>query len=131
MAQSEFFTWLGAPSASPPDPPLGIVHVDNNGTAQDKSAKCAIHGGDGEGFLYVDGDVSINGDFTYKGLIYVEGDLKINGTCWVLGGIIVKGKTTIKIANGDCCILYSSDSIVENITKYGGQFVTLSWIEAR
>ena len=131
LSQNEFFTWVGSPVGTEPDPPKGIIYLDNNLVTQDKSGDFAYHGGDGEGLLYVDGDLSINGNFTFKGLLYIEGDLKINGTCWILGGVIVKGRATIKIANGNCCILYSHDAIVENLSKYGGQFVTLSWIEAQ
>ena len=79
--------------------------------------------------LYVDGNLAINGNFIYRGLIYIEGNLDINGTCWILGGIMVKGQTRIKIANGDCTVLYSSAAISQNIAKYGGRFVTLSWRE--
>ena len=79
----------------------------------------------------VDGDLSINGNFNCRGLIYVGGDLKINGTCWVLSSIIVRGKTTIKIANGDCTILYSLPAIQETLNRYGGNMVTLSWFETR
>jgi Tfp pilus assembly protein PilX len=129
MSQAEYFSWVGSPLSAAPADPKGIYYLDNNGVTQDHSGAFAYHGGDGEGLLYVDGDLSINGNFTYRGLIYVEGDLKINGTCWILGGIIVKGTTTVKIANGTCDILYSADAISQNIAKYGGQFVTLSWRE--
>ncbi|MBI5709888.1 MAG: hypothetical protein HZC42_06225 [Candidatus Eisenbacteria bacterium] len=129
MGQSDFFSWVGAPTSNPPADPRGIIYVDNNSTTQDQSATCAYHGGDGEGLLYVDGDMTINGDFTYRGMIYIEGDLKINGTCWILGGLIVRGKTTIKIANGNGTILYSNDAIQQNVSRYGGQLVTLSWRE--
>jgi Tfp pilus assembly protein PilX len=129
MSQQEFFTWLGSPTAIQPEPPVGIVYLDNNDVAQDLSGDFNYNGGEGEGFLYVDGNLTVNGNFIYRGLIYIEKDLQINGTCWVLGGIVVKGQTTIKIANGTATVLYSQDAIVENVTKYGGQYVTLSWIE--
>ncbi len=129
MTQAEFFSWVGPPVATEPATPQGIFYLDNNAVAGDVSGAWAYHGGNGEGMMYVDGDMTINGNFNYRGLLYIEGDLKINGTCWILGGIIVKGKTTIKIANGDCTVLYSSDAITQNISKYGGQFVTLSWRE--
>lgn len=131
MTQVEYVGWLGSPKRTEPSPPRGLIYLDNNDIAQDQSGSFAYHGGAGEGLLYVDGDLAINGGFTYHGLIYIEGDLKINGTCWVLGGIIVRGKTTIKIANGNCTILYSADAITQAITKYGGQVVTLSWLETR
>ncbi|MBI1796581.1 MAG: hypothetical protein HY076_00525 [Candidatus Eisenbacteria bacterium] len=130
MGQADFYSWVGSPLSAPPANPQGILYLDNNGVTQDQSGAFAYTGGNGEGLLYVDGDLSINGNFNYRGLLYVEGDLKINGTCWILGGIIVRGKTTIKIANGSCTILYSADAIDQSIAKYGGQFVTLSWREA-
>jgi hypothetical protein len=78
----------------------------------------------------VDGDLTLNSSFTYRGLIYVEGDLKINGQAWVLGGIIVRGKAELR-QNGGSTILYSGPTISQVLAKYGGQFVTLSWREAR
>ncbi len=131
MQQAEFFSWIGAPLASEPANPQGIYYLDNNGTSQDASGDFKYNGGTGEGLLYVDGDLAINGNFVFRGLVYIEGDLKINGTCWILGSIIVKGKSRIKIANGSCTILYSNDAITQNIAKYGGQFVTLSWREGK
>ncbi len=129
MTQAEFFSWVGGPTAIAPAPPNGIYYVDNDVIHQNNSGDYAYHGGDGDGLLYVDGSLSINGNFTFRGLIYIEGDLKINGTCWILGGLVVKGTTTVKIANGDCCVLYSGDAISQNISKYGATFVTLSWRE--
>ena len=127
MSQAEFYSWIGAPIGSEPAPPAGIYYLDNNTTTQDHSGNFAYHGGDGEGLLYVDGDLTINGNFNFKGLVYIEGDLKINGTCWILGGLVVKGITTVKIANGDCTVLYSEDAITQYVTKYGGTFINLSW----
>ena len=131
MGQAEFFSWVGAPRSSEPSNPQGIYYLDNNGTSQDASGDFKYNGGTGEGLLYVDGDLAINGNFIFRGMVYIEGDLKINGTCWILGGIIVKGRSQIKIANGSCTILYSGDTITQNIAKYGGQFVTLSWREGK
>ncbi|MEK7330257.1 MAG: hypothetical protein AAB113_05590 [Candidatus Eisenbacteria bacterium] len=130
MSQSEYFSWIGAPLSSEPANPRGVYYLDNNSVTQDQSGSFAYQGGDGEGLLYVDGDLTVNGNFNFRGLIYIEGNLKINGTCWILGGMIVKGKARIKIANGSCAILYSGDAISQNIAKYGGQFVTLSWRES-
>ncbi len=119
MTQSDFFSWIGPP-VSPPNPPLGLVFINGDVSYQ---------GGDGTGLLYVKGDMTVNGNFTYRGLIYVEGDLKINGTTWILGGMIVQGSTEIKIANGTCDVLYSSEMIEQAISSAGGQFVRLSWRE--
>lgn len=127
MGQAEFWSWLGAPVGSEPGSPNGIYYLDDNGTQMDQSGNFAYHGGNGEGFLYIDGDLTINGNFNYKGLIYIEGDLKVNGTTWILGALVVRGKTTVKLANGSCTVLYSSEAIQQSIARYGGQFVTLSW----
>jgi Tfp pilus assembly protein PilX len=129
MSQADFWAWVGARHSTEPSPPVGIIYLDDNVTAQDAHGNFAYHGGDGRGFLYVDGDMTINGNFTYRGLIYIEGDLKINGTCWILGGLVVKGKTSVNIANGNMTILYSSDAITQNISQSGSQYIRLSWRE--
>lgn len=128
MSQADFLSWIGSPTTSVPSDPRGIFYYDNNSTVGDQSASLGIHGGDGEGLLYIDGDLTMNAQTTYRGLIYVEGDLKLNGQAWILGGLIVKGKTTIKM-NGGATILYSSEAITRALARYGGQFVTLNWRE--
>lgn len=120
MSQAEFFSWVGPPAATQPEPPDGLVYIDDD---------AAYHGGDGTGLLYVTGDLTINGTFTYRGLIYVEGDLQINGGAWVLGGIICEGTTTIKLANGTADVYYSSDMISEALSQASGNFTRLSWRE--
>lgn len=130
MTQADFFAWVGSPITAMPNPPRGIIHLDNNATAQDRSGSYSFNGGAGEGLLYVDGDLTLNGGSSFQGLIYVEGDLKFNGNSWVLGAMIVRGKTTIKI-NGGSTILYSNDAVMQNISKYGGQLLTLSWRDTR
>ena len=129
MTQSDFWAWVGAPQATAPGSPSGIYYLDNDNTKQNKSGSWSYNGGNGEGLLYCDGDLQLNGNFTYRGLIYAEGDVKINGNCWILGGLVVNGKTTVKIANGSAIILYSSESIQQKIAKYGGQLRTLAWRE--
>jgi hypothetical protein len=128
MGQSEYYSWLGQPINSAPSSWEGVFNWDNNATTQDQSANLALHSVNGEGFLYVDGDLRCNAGFHYKGLIYVEGDFDINGQAWILGGVIVSGRTSIK-ANGGMTILYSSEAITQALAKFGGQFVTLSWRE--
>jgi len=127
MTQAEFFSFVGAPVGAQTDW-NGIFNYDNNATTQDHSATLNLHSVNGEGFLYVDGDLHVNAGFHYKGLIYCEGDLDVNGQAWILGGLICKGETSIK-ANGGMTILYSNDAITQALAKYGGQFVTLSWRE--
>jgi len=127
LSQAEFFSWVGAPRSAIPGTPLGIYYIDNNAITQDASGAWSIGGSNGEGLLYVDGDLTINSNFTFKGIIYVEGDLKINGNSWILGALIVKGKG--RISNGSMVVLYSSEAITTTLAKYGGQFTTLSWRE--
>ena len=126
--QAAFWTWVGPRQSSAPAVPVGIVHLDNNGTAQDQSGAFSFNGGDGEGFLYVDGDLTLNGNFHFRGLIYVEGNLSINSWTWILGGVIIRGKVNHDWhSNGT--ILYSKDAITEELAKYSGNFITLSWRE--
>jgi hypothetical protein len=106
----------------------GVFYLDNNTVTQDASCSVGPAGIDGEGLLYVDGDLKLNSNFSWKGFIYCEGDITVNGNAWVLGGIVARGKTTIKI-NGGFTVLYSGDEITQMLTKYGSQFVTLSWRE--
>lgn len=128
LSQADFLAWIGSPTNGTPSSLNGIYYIDDNTVVGDQSTSLGIHGGDGEGMLYVDGDLTINAQFNYRGLIYVEGDLKMNGTAWVLGGIIVRGRSTVR-QNGGATILYSSDAITQALAKYGGQFVTVSWRE--
>lgn len=129
MSQAEFFNWVGAPTAIPPNPPRGVIYLDNNLLHSDATGNWSYSGGDGEGLLYVDGNLTITGNFNFRGLVYIEGDAKINGTVWVLGGMIVKGATTIKHANGNATVLYSSEAIQQALQKFGGSMVAISWKE--
>jgi Tfp pilus assembly protein PilX len=129
MSQTEWWSWVGSPVSAEPGNPRGIYYLDNNSVKQDRTGNFHYNGGDGEGLLYIDGNLRINGNFTYRGLIYCEGDLDINGDCWILGGLIVKGSSTVKIANGSATILYSSEAIQQKISKYGGNLRTLAWRE--
>ena len=129
MTQADFWSFVGAPR----DPSSitdwnGLYYVDNNTVTRDASCSLNPSGVDGEGILYVDGDLHLNSNFHYKGLIFVEGDLVINGNAWVLGSIVVKGTTNVK-ASGGMTLLYSKEAISQMLSKYGGQLVTLNWRE--
>jgi len=128
MSQADFLAWVGAPQSTEPANPKGIIYLDNNSTPADQSGSFAFHNVDGEGLLYVDGDLTLNSDFSWKGLVYIEGDLKLNGNAWILGGLVIRGRTGLK-TNGDATLLYSEDAIKQQIAKYGGQLVTLAWRE--
>src|SRR5262249_50382011 len=62
LSQQEFFTWIGTPYAAELNPPRGLVYQDNNGATQDLSGSWHYNGGNGEGLLYCDGDLQINGN---------------------------------------------------------------------
>jgi type IV pilus assembly protein PilX len=129
MSQTEFWQFVGGRK----DPSgvsnwNGINYFDNNTVTRDASCQVSPSGVDAEGFMYVDGDLKLNSNFSYKGFIFVEGDITVNGNAWILGGIVCKGKSHIKL-NGGMTVLYSSDAITQVLTKYGSQFVTLSWRE--
>jgi Tfp pilus assembly protein PilX len=129
MTQPEFWSWVGAPYSSAPMDPHGVIYVDDNNVKQDAHGDFTYNSGDGEGLLYVDGDLQINGNFYFTGLLYIEGDLDINGDAWILGGLICKGTSSVKIANGSATILYSSEAIAQKIAKYGGDLRTIAWRE--
>src|SRR5207249_1008959 len=123
MSQSDFWGFVGAPVDVAGKTTLnGLYNVDNDAVTENSSASLALHNVDGEGLLYIDGDLHLNSGFHYRGLIYVEGNFDINGQAWVLGGIIVKGSTSIT-SNGGMTLLFSSETIKQELTKYGGQFV--------
>jgi hypothetical protein len=127
MTQSEFWDFVGPHVGNQADW-NGVFYYDNNSIPRDRSGDITLNSTNGEGFLYVDGDLKVNGDFYYRGLIFCEGDFDISGSSWILGGLIAKGETVIK-ANGGMTILYSLEAIQQALAKYGGQFVTLSWRE--
>lgn len=129
LLQNEFWPWIGAPVSVEPAVPRGIWYLDNDAIKQNGLGDFAFSGGDGEGFIYVDGDVQINGSFTFRGLIYAEGDIFVNGNLWLLGGLVAKGSKGVKIANGSATILYSNQAISQTISKFGGNIRTIAWRE--
>ena len=128
IPQVDFYAWVGVPKTAEPANINAITYLDNDGVAQNQSGGWAFHGADGEGMLYVDGNLTLNSTFTYRGLVYIEGDLLLNGQAWILGGLVVRGRTDVKM-NGGATVLYSSEAIMIALAKYGSQFVTLSWRE--
>lgn len=129
LQQAEFWPWIGPTYTSEPATPEGLFYLDNDNVKQNGTGSFAFHGVSGEGMLYVDGDLHVNSSFTFRGIVYVEGDLEMNGQMWVLGAVIVKGKSVVK-QNGGATVLYSSEAIRQALSRYGGQFVNISWIES-
>lgn len=120
MTQAAFFSWLGSPiTCTPASPADGNYYV--NDVSDIPSS--------GSGFLYIDGDVSFNGGFTWTGVIYVKGDVKkVNGHAWILGALIVEGEVDMKL-NGTADILYSADAISQALSSADGTYLRLSWRE--
>ncbi len=101
------------------DPLEGITYIQGDAT---------VNNLEGVGLLYVDGDLQITGNCTYRGLIYVEGDLNIIGTPWILGGVMVRGRSDYAFSGGSPAILYSKD-MIRVALESALDFVVLSWKE--
>jgi hypothetical protein len=101
----------------------GIVIINHDATAGEKFTT-----NDGNGLIYVNGDMHVSGNLEWKGFIYVEGTAKITGSAWVLGGMAVRGTITDTFGTGNSTILYSQQAI----TTYVGRslpLTTLAWTE--
>ncbi len=136
MAQSEFYDWIGPPLSVPKGGasvmPNGITYLgDPNSAPQKAKQQFKIKGGNGDGILYVDGDLELSGDFTFRGLIYVEGTLTMKGNGWVLGAIVVADKSNIKTSHKNSLTVLKSNEAVSDAVKFrGAPFVTINWRES-
>lgn len=101
----------------------GDIHINNSEAAS------------GCGILVVNGSLTINGDFDYKGLVIAFKnttiDIKLNGNGSILGSLVVAGnQINVEVANGNFKALYSSDALnliqALLVTK---RFSILSWYE--
>jgi Tfp pilus assembly protein PilX len=128
MPQADFYTMVGAPQALVPATLNGIVYLDNDGVPQNQSGAWGVSSTNGQGLLYVDGDLNITGPFSWKGLIYAEGNLACSGQIWILGSLIARGNAGVKLTGGST-VLFSTDEIQLALSKFAGQYVTLSWRE--
>jgi len=88
-------------------------------------------GGDGDGLLYVNGNLEIKGNFTWRGLIYVEGDVSFKGTGWVLGSVIVSDHSKLAPSHKNTCtFLLSNQAVAQFIQRHRAPFTTLTWRES-
>jgi len=134
MTQDEFDGWIGEPNGDKKQGnPRGITYVEHTGGKKhDGKGKFEWKGGfNGDGILYVNGDLKIKGDFTFRGLIYVNGKFEVEGAAWFLGGVVAKEVNVKGKKGSEKVVLRSDDSISQNISKAGGLFATLSWREIR
>jgi Tfp pilus assembly protein PilX len=132
MTQSEYFAMLGPAVKNVKklkDNIDGIHYYDPDGKKGKKGGKLEIKNGEGEGLLYVDGDLNIKGKFVYRGLIYATGRITFDGRTWVLGCVVSGKDLRFHAKNKECAVLYSHDAIADAIGQYGAPFVTLSWRE--
>lgn len=90
-----------------------------------------IEGGNGEGLLYVEGDLEIQRPFTFRGLIYCTGNIRILSQAWVLGSVVSEDRieNPVRPASYGSAFLYSRGAVIENVGRFIGRFVTLSWRE--
>jgi hypothetical protein len=134
MTQEEFTNWIGEPNGDHKQGnPRGITYVakvDDNGKIHHGEHFEWKGGFNGDGILYVDGDLDIRGDFTFRGLIYCTGEFRVHGTAWILGGV-VSGKHQHIHSKKDkpMSILMSSEAVTQNLNRSSSLFSTLSWRE--
>ena len=101
-----FGTTLQTPSTCPEG---HIVHYDTHGTRGRLQP-----GTTGCGVLLVEGDIEINGDFSWYGAILVTGSLHLTGggIKQVTGGIVVAG-TALLDAGAETSLVYCSEAIAQ------------------
>ena len=90
---------------------------------------------EGCGILVVNGNLRINGTFTYRGLViaYKDSEIKtqLNGNGKIYGGMIIAGTSAnLAISNGNFKCLYSEEALtnIANLLKTR-RFRILSWWE--
>jgi hypothetical protein len=102
-----------------------------NGDIQINNSQAAS----GCGILVVNGNLTINGGFDYKGMVIAfkdaSIDIKLNGNGSIIGSLIVAGnKINVEVASGNFETLYSTEALnhIQSLlaTK---RFTILSWWE--
>jgi type II secretory pathway pseudopilin PulG len=132
MTQAEFYTMIGTSIKSPA--PLvgnvdGLRYYDADGNPKTNGGTVEVRNAEGEGFMYVEGDIQFKSDFVYRGLIYSTGRITIDGRAWILGGVICKDKLILRGPDDEVVILFSHDAIAQGIVQNAGRMLTLSWRE--
>ena len=89
-----------------------------------------FNGISGEGLLYVTGDLTLAGHFSWVGLVYVEGTLRNTGNTWILGGVMARGDLHVSVdfGAGTPAILYSREALERSLTR-SMRYVPLAWKE--
>jgi hypothetical protein len=110
-------------STAAADPQDGITYVDNAG-----GGDAMWNNGAGTGLLYVTGDLTTSGNFTWRGLIYVEGDYTIVGTPSIIGAVMVRGASDWAFSGGNPCILFSSEAL-DYYLRQSLHYIKIGWKE--
>lgn len=124
VTQSELNDILSSPdqtSDSDSGPYDGITYIQGD---------ARFNGINGEGLLYVTGDLTLAGNFSWVGLVYVEGQLRNTGNTWILGGVMARGELHVAVdfGAGTPAILYSQEALEQALTR-SMRYVTLGWKE--
>ena len=124
VTQSELQDILSSPdqtSDSEAGPYEGITYIQGD---------ARFNGINGEGLLYVTGDLTLAGNFSWVGLVYVEGTLRNTGNTWILGGVMAEGDLHVAVdfGAGTPVILYSQEALQQSLTR-SMRYVTLGWKE--
>jgi hypothetical protein len=131
MTQAEYYKWIGPRRTTVPGTFSGVTYLDNDAISQNRKGSWTLTGVSGSGYLYVDGALTINGDFHWRGLIYTEGPITFNGRVWMLGGLVCADPNGFSVKHVRATFLYSKDAITQAITTNSNQLYTLSWREVR
>jgi hypothetical protein len=124
VTQSELKDILSSPDQttdSEAGPYEGITYIQGD---------AEFNGINGQGLLYVTGDLKLAGNFSWKGLVYVEGKLVNTGNTWILGGVMARGDLSVAVdfGAGTPVILYSREALIQALTL-SMRYVTLGWKE--
>ncbi len=124
VTQSELNDILSSPdqtSDSDSGPYDGITYIQGD---------AGFNGINGQGLLYVTGDLTLAGNFSWVGLVYVEGELRNTGNTWILGGVMARGDLHVAVdfGAGTPVILYSQEALEQALTR-SMRYVTLGWKE--
>jgi PilX N-terminal len=113
----------------PKFPNRNIVYYNTSNGTNTTSIK--LTNANGCGLLLVDGDLDINGGFSWCGLVIVSGSVKYTGGAGqnknITGGVLAGGSATADIIGGNTNIVYCS-SAVKTMTEYQS-LLRLSWKE--
>ena len=91
MTQAQFFALGRRPGRQARCSSTVSITSTTMPRAQNQSCNISYAGAiTGSGILYVDGDLTLNNNFHFKGLVYCEGDITASNSAWILGALIAE-----------------------------------------